>query len=686
MPEFTPSHILVVSKDELVPRFYNTYQALAQALYRDERRGYGLKRAKIGGGGHPLQIEFDSLPFEIQEVIGDPRKKEHILENYYVREQDVVDFYTDFTYPDGGHVRAESLETYITNGCMWRAIDKLKTDREQERMRLNQTGSLRGVMATLCADAASFNPVLKKRWGVGHTLPEAENKFKDRYNLYKEGGLAALLNKNKGNKNAAVLTPETLSLLNNIFGTQAYKPTYEDVASQYAGFLSGQVEVTNQATGEVYAPSEFKPLSRSTIYNYLKTWTNAIGTEARRSGDRQKLMSKFKPGHCLDRPQLSGSLISIDDRNPPFEYAKGCRVWFYLGQDVASGAITTWVWGKDKKSIILDFYRQMVRNYAEWGLCLPAELECESSLNSSFKDTLLKEGNMFQYVRIEPNNARGKFIEHGFNRAIRYSEEKKQEGWIARPFARSESNQAGNQEVPMLPYDDIVELSLKNIETWNNKPHDIDNEKTRWEYFLENQNPKLKSINYKAILPYVGYREKSSVHAGIIRFRNQQWVLGDNGEICFGEQLIGLMSKVEGQNIDILWLDGNNGEVLKALVCINGQLMCEALPIPHYVRARIEQTSKDIKARELMSKYVATIEGFARKQRNAIDRVMVIDNRPVTLNNKFKIPAAQKYRPIDHVIDHDFGSPVEILPEMPDDDLDLIPVETTFKTSIKDRF
>ena len=74
--------------------------------------------------------------------------------------------------------------------------------------------------------------------------------------------------------------------------------------------------------------------------------------------------------------------------------------------DLGNEAFTCWVYGTSKEGIITDFYRQMVRNYAEWNLILPAELESEMSLNSSFVDTFLKEGNMFQYVRIEATQTR----------------------------------------------------------------------------------------------------------------------------------------------------------------------------------------------------------------------------------------------------------------------------------------
>lgn len=344
-----------------------------------------------------------------------------------------------------------------------------------------------------------------------------------------------------------------------------------------------------------------------------------------RTGDRQVLMSETKPYHSMDLPVYAGSLLSVDDRQPPFEYEAGRRVWFYLGYDVGAQCYTTIVWGKDKQGIILDFYRQMVRNYAQWGVPLPAELEAESSLNASFRETFLQEGNMFRFVRIEANNARGKYIERK-NRDARYGEERKSDGWVARPWARDESNRAGIQKVPMLTFEEIVEQTLKRYEHYNNEPHPAHPEMTRWEFFMTRQHPDLCEINWLGIVPYLGYCTKSSCRTGIVRLNNGECLLGIDGKVALGDDLIRLMKIVEGEELEVRWLDDNEGKVLKAYAYIGNQYVCELLQKPIYSRARIEQTETDMKARELMSKYVATIEGFGNRRKKEIQRITVLDD------------------------------------------------------------
>ena len=58
-------------------------------------------------------------------------------------------------------------------------------------------------------------------------------------------------------------------------------------------------------------------MSDNSIIAWLGKWENKIGTFAKRSGDRQKLMQQFTPWHKLTKIKEAGTLISIDDRQPP---------------------------------------------------------------------------------------------------------------------------------------------------------------------------------------------------------------------------------------------------------------------------------------------------------------------------------------------------------------------------------
>lgn len=672
------NNMAVLTLDELVPKYYQNVKSVSNACKRNEKRGYGIQRVSKGGNGRVMLIDYDSLPMYIRENFADPRRVDHILERFYETDHDAVHYFQNYVFENGGYISDEIQRRYVVNASMLKSLQRLRVAREAERVKARDT--IKDVMHTLCLDAASFQHILRKKYDIEHTLPEHPARFRQLYKKFEIEGYNVLISKKHGNQNRRVVDQDTESLLNNIFATQSHKPTFAEVTRQYEAFLGGYIEVINPGTGELYDPKSYSRISPSTVYQYLSTWKNKAASYTLRSGDRQKLMGQFKPYHSLKLPEYAGSIISVDDRQPPFEYGKGLRAWFYLAIDLGSECYTTAVWGKTKEGIIIDFYRQMVRNYSDWGMNLPWEIEGESSLNSSFKETFLQQGQMFQAVRIEANNARGKRIEQYF-RPMRYDVEKKSEGWLARPFAESESNQASSRQLKAnyIPYDELIEARLKDIETWNNSPHSRDKSMTRWEYFVNKQHPDLKPINWRGILPHLGYATDTSVRLGIIKLQRQEWLLGNDGQVQTGDKLIRLMERVEGRDVTVYWLDGNDGEVIKALVYDGDQYICEAVSKPVYNRARLEQTADDYQAREIMSAYVATIEAYRKRRVKEIEPVVIISTpQPDNGKPKFRMPG------ITRAQQPAISGGVEVLPE-PEDDF-MLPPLTGFKTDLKDRF
>ena len=138
-----------------------------------------------------------------------------------------------------------------------------------------------------------------------------------------------------------------------------------------------------------------------------------------------------------------------------------------------------------------------------------------------------------------------------------------------------------DEDLPLIPYDELARDCLADIVTWNNMPHSQQDKypgKTRWDVFLENQHPDLRPINWDMILPYIGNRTETSCKAGTIKLQRKEFFLGLNGKISTGEELVGLMDMVDGKELDVYWLDDNNGEVLRALVYLRdgNRIMCEA--------------------------------------------------------------------------------------------------------------
>ncbi|MDB5029714.1 hypothetical protein [Mucilaginibacter sp.] len=625
-----------VTVNEILP-FFSSYYVIEKRL----RDGMFI-RIRLGGNGRVLLMDFDSMPTEIQHAIGDPRLVKHIFEKYYRNDNEARRFYTQYKLENGFYLATELQDKYILNAGVLRAVLGFRTDLEK---RNNKGLNTKGVDEVLLNHTITFQQTLKAKHNTEHTLPGSLKRFKEVLKAFEKKGYVSLISGKIGNNNSRKVTDDVMALLESMFAKATIKPSPIEVSRQYNKFLVGHLEIINNGTGEIYAPAEFKELSEYTINKYLTGWKSAIATYSARSGDRQKYMQGYKPYASLDKPTKAGSLLSIDDRQPPFVMLNGKRIWLYVGIDVASGACVCIVAARTKEAMILEFYRQLVRNYAEWGLSLPDGLEAESSLNSSFTNTFLAEGAMFENVRIEANNARGKIIEN-FNGRMRYGLEKIEANWNARPHARRESNQAGSRKVEAMDYKDIVALCFKNYETWNNMPHDTEPDLCRWEFFMERQHPDLKPINYNAILPYLGFKTRTSCRTGIIKLDRSEYILGDNGEVCLGDKLISLMERVEGHDIDVYWLDDNNGKIFKALVYIGTLLICEAVVKPRFNRAKIEQSDEDRKAMAVMSSYITTIEAYGRRRKKGIEAVTIIDNTPKP-ERKFKMPGLKYYDPSD---------------------------------------
>jgi len=649
----------------------------ARGLQHRINQGY-IKRLRTSGPNTPTLVKWDTLPRDWQklliETFGEPQRqvRQSLFEKYYRRDSGAIDYFSKYRLQDGKRLPDDVINEYVLNASVLNTVDHINIKRYELRKSLR--GGTSDIWAIVVSECNNFRNI------KAHTLPANTASLRRKLKDYKREGYFSLIHGNFCNKSALKVDDSLTSLLNSMFAYQKEKPTATKIARQYEGFLSGYVEVINNETGEIYDPKEFPKISQKTITTYLAKWTSTVGTHTIRSGNRQVWMSKFRPYHSMTQPKMSGSIISIDDRQPPFEYAKGKRMWFYNAIDLGSEAFTTWVYGQTKEGIIIDFYRQMVRNYTGWGLNLPAELEGEMSLNSSFLNTFLQEGSMFQFTHIEANNARGKRIE-AYYRPLRYDIEKEREGWLARPFALSESNQAGAKPQPIVPYDQLAEGCLKDIETWNNMEHSKIKGKTRWEVFLEMQNPEVKPTNWNAFLPYLGNKTETSCNIGQIRLNNSKYLIGENGKIAYSTQLVSIMNQIEGKDLDVYWLEGNGGEIMKALVYLRGsdRCICEAIAKPSHNKAQIERTPQDLVNYESMAKYVSSVDGYIHSQKNKVEKVTVIDNTPKTLNNKFQMPGLRKA--ITERIE-----PVEIMEDVEDDDDFFKGITKSFNDSLYNRF
>ncbi|WP_449398502.1 hypothetical protein [Chryseobacterium wanjuense] len=162
MPKFwNNTNKIAVMVDELVPRFWSSQNVLSTEISRNRNNPYGIKSLQRGCRNRKLLIDFDSLPENIQDALGDPRKVEHELQNYYRTDSVAVDFYTMFRRPDGNALIPVEQKRYITNASILIALIHLREQYISERMSLGM--SLKGINGILCNSSNSFNRYLERK-------------------------------------------------------------------------------------------------------------------------------------------------------------------------------------------------------------------------------------------------------------------------------------------------------------------------------------------------------------------------------------------------------------------------------------------------------------------------------------------------------------------------------------------
>lgn len=658
-----------------------SYVSYNRKCCSDRHRDFRLKQGR--GFGNEALVRFAALTNEEQQVLvakwGSPQKTAHPMEAYYELDGAARAHYDRYVFDDGQFIKEEQKLRYTINASVLNALAKMQAARLTDRKKKH--GSTR-IWPSLMNDVRTFNEVLREKYGYVHSLPNSE-KLRQKLKDYLKNGYDTLIPGYHKNNNAQLATPLMIELWTNIYaGQKGKKPNHVEVWAIYNRFLQGQIDIINDATQTPYDFNhpDFKVVSDKTVYRYQTSWEINIATTSKREGNAQ-VFKKMIPHHQRSRPQWAGALITVDDRQPKFEYAPGKRIWAYMGLDVGSTAFTCWVFGDTKEGIITDFYKEMARAYERHGKNLPYELEGERSLNSSFEKTFLQNGAMFQKVRIEANNARGKIIER-YYRDIALMMERQVPGFKARPFARTDAHRPGQGKQIYYTKQEIVQIALRVIWEWNNMPHpnqELHPGMSRWDVFMDKQHPEMVNYptNWAGILPYLGKEEQSSMSSGYIRLQGKQRKVGNNGKVAIGNELINIMRQIEGKKVLVRWLDDAKGNVLKALVYTpDNKLVCELINDTTYNHAKLEREDDDEQL-IINSAYQNTVTSFYKKAAKRIDSVTIVINEPTT--GRFTIPELDTYQFDD--------TEAEELPNFDEEEqMAYVEANNTLKTDFASRF
>ena len=409
------------------------------------RGRFEVVRRGGGSAGCYALVAVDSLPQRYQDKVKEvypggaqARLEGWIKGNYEVDQQATAFFFSKEKC--GVALPREKAQEYITNASVLNTCIKL-----YERAATAQ--KLFGGKYDWSMMAATIE-ILRKHFG--HTLPASTLRFRKKVNDYKANGYGCLISGKFGNQCARKVDHKTERLILGI-AVLPNKPWNTNVLELYNSFVTGELDVYDPETGEMFNPDDFTDkngepmvLSEATITNYLNKPKNKILID-KATMSYTTFMHETMPHMHRHHGEFSLSKVSFDDRDLPRKL-KDTRIRpkAYYAYDVTSGCCIGYAYNRAKNvDLVVDMFRLLDRQ--GWGC--PAEVEVENHLMSQWRDSFLRAGVMFPFVRFcAPMNSQEKHAEQ-FNGAKKRSIEHRNHVGIGRFFAKSRQYRTESNKV-----------------------------------------------------------------------------------------------------------------------------------------------------------------------------------------------------------------------------------------------
>lgn len=488
------------------------------------------------------------------------------------------------------------------------------------------------------------------RQKIGHTLPKSRFRLHDRIDLYKEGGYASLVDHRIGNSNARKVNGRTEKLIISL-ACQPNKPFGVSVVDMYNRFISGELEVFDPETGEIFNPEEFKTttgqplkLTAATIYRYLNKPANKV-IVAKALWSWPTFMHEQMPYVHRHAPQYSLSKVSFDDRDLPRKLRDTRqRPKAYYAYDVASQCVIGVAYNRRKNvDLVIECFRSMFHLLEDHGWGCPAQVEVENHLMSQWKNSFLKAGEMFPFVRFcAPQNSQEKYAE-AMNGSKKRTIEHKNHLGVGRFYARNDKYRTESIKVfddlndtyvekEYYTWDELIADDRSDVQEFNNSLHP-NQEKypgmTRWQVFEANINPGLKPINRKILTRYVGEHEKVVIRRNsFITLHGTDWWLSS----------VSVLPEIDPTmwELDAYFWRGSDGKITDVWLWQGDKCIDRLENLGTFNSADAEQTDEDRAVFEAQMKRIAKFNKWVK------------DNMAPTvrISESVQLPAADEPQPL----------------------------------------
>lgn len=607
--------------------------------------------ANRGGGKNGCAfVIVDSLPPRYKEEVylrhpeTDSVRLAGWFRSNYEIDQSAVVFFHD-PEKTGLDLKPEKIREYVTNASVLNTCIRLY-DNARTYQRIAGDKYDWGKMAAA---------VDSLRTQFGHTLPGSMLRFRKKVAEYKRDGYGCLISGKFGNQSARKVDYKTERLILGI-AVLPNKPFNTNVAEMYNQFVCGELDVYDPETGELFNPDDFtdkngepRVLSETTINNYLNKPKNRVLIEYKLSS-WTTFMHEQMPHVHRHAPEFSFSKISFDDRDLPRKLKDTkARPKAYYAYDVASQCVVGFAYNRNKNvDLVVDMFRSMFRLIDRKGWGCPAQVEVENHLMSQWKDSFLKAGVMFPFVRFcAPQNSQEKYAEQ-MNGAKKKAVEHRNHLGIGRFYAKDRHYRTESRKVfdeqndtyedkQYYSWDELVADDMRDVMEFNNSLHP--NQKkypgmTRWQVLEANMNPNLEPINKAVLARFIGDHVETSVRRNsYCRVGYTDWWLSGTG----------VLERLAPNNwkVDAYYLTDDDGNITDVYIYQNGMLVDKLQNVGTFNTADCEQTDAD---RTVFVEQQKKISGFnAYVRDNAISSVGVSRARP----EPESLPEAEELPPLD---------------------------------------
>ncbi len=590
--------------------------------YKKQKRNNKINVINAGKGlGNQALVEIATMPQRFQDRIkekyGD--MKDDILKNWFSSHFSVNPkartYYTQYRFDNGDALPPEHINEYTINASVIEAVIAVMNDTVLKRK------AMKGKAVNWSEMAGAISYYQEE---FGHTLPLSPNRFKKRVNEFLASGYESLISRKFRNQNRRKVTIGIESLICGL-GAMAEHPYDTVVAEMYNQFVTGEIEVYDPETGELFNPEDFTDkdgnpmvLSKGTIANYLKQpKTKALLAKVHQT--QWDFNNSQRPYHLRHSPNYALSKISLDDRDLPRPMPDNNKVKAYYAYDVVSGAVIGYAHNRKKTGeLFLDCMRNMFQTLDRNGFYVPAELEVEHHLVRDFADGLMQAKVVFPLIQwCNPGNSRQKRAEH-FNRFKKYGVEKRHQLNVGRWWAKLEANRPkvekvydednNTYKVPTYSYEQLVADDIAMINEYNSQQHP--NQKkypgmTRWDVFCKCQNPNLTPWDKAVLYRFIGEHTETTIR------QNSYMTVRYNQYRLSSPEVIEKLAPRD-YKVDAYYMPDTDGNIDEIYIYQNGRLIDTCEKVVRYNEATAEQTEEDRKAYAEQARYVARFDSMIR--------------------------------------------------------------------------